>query len=342
MADHPKTKIYNYIAKNEGNPFSAQIRIVSVDYDHRHQLANNSNIFTCIVKYVLDSEEHEIRSEECLTKKDAEKNAFDNVYSSLQKKIRYKAIGKQNCFSVKELENNILFSSLVSKTASKSTSRSSSKSTSSSKSSKSSKSRKRVRKHDDMNFDWNDIDKSKDTKDNENNNKSELQPELSLLSSPCVSLATTSASTTTSPLVSTNRKNKTEWKNDISKTDMREQIVVIVDYENISKQSEITKLTAFLEAIYMKSNISSNLIKVAGFCSNVKNTADIIVRSNRGDAVDHYISYLTGKLESSENPPKKIYVISRDKFGSCLQDFCNNVDHCSDVDDFIDIYGMNV
>jgi hypothetical protein len=136
---------------------------------------------------------------------------------------------------------------------------------------------------------------------------------------------------------SNGKKNRTEWKDDISKTDMSNQIIVIVDYENISKQSEISKLNTYLET----NSIVSKVIKVAGFCSNVKTTADIVVRSNRSDAVDHYISYLTGKLESCEYPPKKIYVISRDKFGSCLQDFCNNVSHCSDVNDFIEIYGCD-
>lgn len=116
-------------------------------------------------------------------------------------------------------------------------------------------------------------------------------------------------------------------------TDLSGKTIVMVDLENISKYEDIYHLTQFIKKC---ENII--MIKVAGFCSTVKSSADIIVRSNRKDAVDHYISYYIGMLEYLPQPPKKIYIISRDKFGSCLQDFCNNVVHSSDVDDFCSMF----
>jgi len=319
MSDHPKTKIYNYIAKNLGNPFTAQIRIIDVEYEHHHQLADNANIFTCIVKYILDNKECEVRSEECLSKKDSEKQAFDIVFNALQKTIRYKASVKQNRFSVKDLESNILFLNKE-----KSSSKESAKSSKSSKSRKirrrsRSRETKKIKTDKDVEIkDW--IAYANDEQDESNigNDAADVvdaDDEKKSVSSSASSTASAASLPILTPISGSNgRKNRTEWKDDISKTDMSNQIIVIVDYENISKQSEISKLNTYLET----NSIVSKVIKVAGFCSNVKITADIIVRSNRSDAVDHYISYLTGKLESCEYPPKKIYVISRDKFGSCL------------------------
>ncbi len=123
--------------------------------------------------------------------------------------------------------------------------------------------------------------------------------------------------------------------------DLSKIIVVIVDFENISKQSDIIKLTQFIkDAMNYESEYCIKMVKIAGYCSSVKGTADIVVRSNRKDAVDHYVSYYIGLLEAQPNPPKKIYVISRDNFGSCLQDFCKNVEHNSDVNDFINVFNI--
>lgn len=112
-------------------------------------------------------------------------------------------------------------------------------------------------------------------------------------------------------------------------------VVIIIDFENMSKANDLTKLLEFIENKNKSKQIS--IIKVAGYCSSMKTAADIVVRSNRKDAVDHYISYFIGILEAN-NPSPKIYVVTRDKFASCLQDFCKNVHHCSDVDDFINMY----
>lgn len=111
--------------------------------------------------------------------------------------------------------------------------------------------------------------------------------------------------------------------------DMTNIMFVIVDFENVSKQNEISLL---YDVVIPGKTI--HIVKIAGFCSSVKQNSDIVVRSNRKDAVDHYISYLIGLLESKDTLPI-IYIITRDKFGSCLQDFCNNVTHCSDVADFL-------
>lgn len=113
--------------------------------------------------------------------------------------------------------------------------------------------------------------------------------------------------------------------------DMTNVIYVIVDIENISKQEQILQCKN-LKVV----NKDVRVLKIAGFCSTVTQYADIIVRSNRKDAVDHYISYVIGILESGKSCPE-IYVISRDKFGSCLQDFCKNVTHCVDVSDFMNV-----
>lgn len=117
---------------------------------------------------------------------------------------------------------------------------------------------------------------------------------------------------------------------DIMNTDdMSNMVFVIVDFENISNLNQVARLN---NVKIPTKNV--HIVKVAGFCSSVKQNADIVVRSNRNDAVDHYIGYLIGLLESRKQSPI-IYIISRDKFGSCLQDFCKNVTHCADVDDFL-------
>lgn len=113
------------------------------------------------------------------------------------------------------------------------------------------------------------------------------------------------------------------------KTDMKKNInkpIVLVDYENVSTSKQIT----LLETLQ-----NMTIIKIAGFCSPMKSTADIIVRSNRNDAVDHFIGYMVGAIETT-NPQIEIYVITRDKFASCLQDF-SSIKHCPDVDDLLNL-----
>jgi len=239
MTEHPKSAVHRYMAQNADSPDATQLVIDDVHYNHEHLPVDNKNIFTCIIKCSVDKIHHTITSGKFLTKKNAEKDAFDILYKLLQTK--------------------------------------------------------------DM------ISKSADHVVNPF--KEKPVPE---------------------------QRNRTEWKEDITGMDLTKTIVVIVDSENICKQSDINRLTSHLDLfMYQQQEISVKVVKVAGFCSSVKNTADIVIRSNRNDAVDHYISYLIGKLESNMLPPKKIYIISRDKFGSCLQDFCNNVEHSSDVSDFI-------
>ena len=126
----------------------------------------------------------------------------------------------------------------------------------------------------------------------------------------------------------------------------REHIIIVVDRENISKDADIerlekhiTNISNILHSSQNESdrNIQLTTIKIAGYCSTVKKDVDIVVRSNRKDAVDHYISYYVGKLESSVKNIKKIYVVTRDNFAGCLQDFCNIIQHVADVDDLMDM-----
>lgn len=119
-------------------------------------------------------------------------------------------------------------------------------------------------------------------------------------------------------------------------------ILIIVDYENISKY-DILKLENYvvrLSNILNNNNKTIKIIKIAGYCSSNKKNANIIVRSNRKDAVDHFISYYIGKIESNLIE-QQIYIMTHDKFGSCLQDFCNNVIHVADADDFIVTFNKN-
>lgn len=123
--------------------------------------------------------------------------------------------------------------------------------------------------------------------------------------------------------------------NNIIDSDRENKIVyLIVDYENISNDKEIKKLYQYINTKQDSAN-HYKIIKIAGYCSSVKSKADIVVRSNRCNAVDHYISYYIGIL-NSKNPKNKIHILTRDKFGSCLQDFCPNVQHNVDIDDFIE------
>jgi hypothetical protein len=251
MTEHPKSAVHRYMAQNVDNPDAIQLVIDDVHYNHEHLPVDNKNIFTCIIQFSVDKNHHTITSGKFLTKKNAEKDAFDILYKLLQ---------------TKDMAN------------------------------------------DDSMF-------------------------------PKKDMVSTSADHVANPFKEkpmSKQKNRTEWKEDITGTDLTNTIVVIVDSENICKQSDINRLTSHLDQFMsQQQEINVRVVKVAGFCSSVKNTADIVIRSNRNDAVDHYISYLIGKLESNILPPKKIYIISRDKFGSCLQDFCNNVEHSSDVSDFI-------
>lgn len=117
---------------------------------------------------------------------------------------------------------------------------------------------------------------------------------------------------------------------------IKKNIIIIIDYENVSNQKEIEKL-------YNSLNNNSNvkIIKIVSYASplknNLDNNCDIIVRSNRKDAVDHYIGYYIGITNSSNESDNLIYVISKDHFASCIQDFCANVYHAFDINDCINL-----
>ena len=68
-------------------------------------------------------------------------------------------------------------------------------------------------------------------------------------------------------------------------------IWILIDYENVSNPKEILKLERFLTV----QPFESKVIKFAGHASTVRDTADIIVKSTRKDAVDHYIGFWIGQ-----------------------------------------------
>lgn len=307
MTEHPKSAVYRHMAQNIENPDATQLVINDVNYEHVHQPIDNKNIFTCIITCTMNKKCYTVTSDSYLTKKDAEKDAFDALYKLIQKKIKTKKSEKDtdSTDSTSEEKKSI-----------------------NKQDSTKSMFKKSADQISNLSKQINSIDISSSSL---TESSSTTYPHLTESN-----LCSKSVSRDDDEISIRKQKNKTEWKEDITGTNLSKTIIVVVDFENICKQSDINKLSTHIKSFMsQQQELIIKVIKIAGFCSSVKNTADIVVRSNRNDAVDHYISYLVGKLESSNFPPKKIYIISRDKFGSCLQDFCNNVEHSSDVSDFI-------
>ncbi len=125
---------------------------------------------------------------------------------------------------------------------------------------------------------------------------------------------------------------------DLLKMDLTNQIIVLVDFENVAND-QITKLNNSIKYIMKKNkDIIIKMLTFAGFCNTRSKFANIVVRSNRLDAVDHYISYYVGLLEMKINPPSRIHIISKDHFAACLQDFCKNVVHNPYESDFTKMF----
>jgi hypothetical protein len=330
QGEHPKSAICRYISQFCTNPDSVKISIDNVEYEHTFQQDCNKNIFVALVTYTINSQTYLIKSSKWLTKKEAEKEAYDNIYNKLI------VLVKKHSLNEREERNNISYiktknssngvvkdsnenlksplepnikcnSNLTLKSSSEITSKLSSKSISNDKDSDSDNKSLNV-------FDVNSLNASeKNISDNDNNSDGEDE------------------------YYDITHENSNNNDSDLSNT-----IVVIVDFENVSNKNDIIKLTQFVKTTKKnKTKHDIKMVKIAGYCSTVKSTADIVVRSNRKDAVDHYISYYIGLLEAQPKPPMKIYIISRDKFGSCLQDFCNNVEHNSDVSDFINVFNSS-
>jgi hypothetical protein len=122
------------------------------------------------------------------------------------------------------------------------------------------------------------------------------------------------------------------------------KLLILIDHENISDSKEHTKLDKFLSTVQVKTTDNDNtdngieVIKFASHGSTVKDKTDIVVRSTRKDAVDHYIGYYLGNrigITPSITDTHSIHVLSRDHFASCLEDFCEAVTHNVDVMDLI-------
>ena len=118
-----------------------------------------------------------------------------------------------------------------------------------------------------------------------------------------------------------------------------EDILELSEESNVqsNKFEELANSSDSLDDYWMGKGIE--IIKFAGYTSSMKAKADVVVKSTRKDAVDHYISFYLGKT-LGEYPTMadthSIHILSRDHFASCLADFNSNVVHNVDVDDLIE------
>jgi hypothetical protein len=114
---------------------------------------------------------------------------------------------------------------------------------------------------------------------------------------------------------------------DLLAENLTNQIVVLVDYENLSN-----KLIEDLEIIVkkiMKGNkdIRIRMLKFAGHKNGRVEKADVVVMSSLKDAVDHYISYCVGLLEMKPQKPFRVFVITNDHFADSLEKYSRIVTH---------------
>ncbi|VBB17754.1 hypothetical protein YASMINEVIRUS_217 [Yasminevirus sp. GU-2018] len=255
--EHPKSAVNRLIAQNK----VSDIEISEPNYTHKYISSGNKNIFTCTINVLYKKERIVIMSREYLTKKECDRDAYDQILALIQ-------------HGPHQTKNTLTSSYL----------------------------------------------------------DSAVVESMSRLSTSTVTNSVNSNLPTPSVPVQNYLSNLLERCRE------RDDVVyVVVDLENIAKIDKSTIESAVRSNPTMIQK-TVEIIQVAGFCSSVKSSADIVVRSNRKDAVDHYIGYLIGLLEANMTErqlQQSIYLITRDKFGSCLQDFCTNVVHCSDVADFV-------
>jgi hypothetical protein len=157
------------------------------------------------------------------------------------------------------------------------------------------------------------------------------------------------------PLTKSNKNRSSNIRQDCSPYNNEDVVIdknllILIDYENVSNANQLQKLDTFLKNIIFvgeEDNMDNmdntdkciNIIKFAGCASSMKDNADIVVKSTRKDAVDHYIGFYLGQMIGKD--PKlvethSIHILSRDKFASCLEDFCEAITHNVDVDDLIE------
>lgn len=274
--EHPKSTVNRLIAQNK----ILDVTIFEPNYQHEYVQIGNKNVFSCSIDIMYKGTQKTIKSEEYLSKKDCEKDVFEQILLLLTKKRR---ASRSN-----EIDKPNKFNKL------------------------------------------DDFDKTDKTNITNITNKA----------------TKVTKANKANRVNRVNRVNKVNKINETLTTTMtiadilnfcevcNDKLFIIIDLENISKV-DINSIALAIDSNPQLAQKHMRIIKIAGFCSSVKSSADIIIRSNRKDAVDHYISYLIGVIETKSHESSLIYVITRDKFGSCLQDFCNNVIHCSDVIDFI-------
>jgi len=374
--EHPKSAVYRLIAqkcnqskecnskfKNVPSIYkdiktsleSSEHRVPTIsvhdpEFSHEYKQVGNKNIFKCSVVVIVDGKTHKFTSNDFLNKKDCEYDVFKMILEFLEG--IFKNGNKQSTLKSLYTPPRNLPHTVSSSTSPFSPSLYSQASTSSSLSKQNSKSELSSSSNSDsistststssLTLNSPIISKANSTCTTYSSTTSTSLPQsiskVKSKSAPNSNLSLDTSSNFSTLTPSSNKAvdrpvQKTASIFDLLEVsdDLSNDIIIIVDFENVQK---LDQLALLYDVVIPDKDI--HIVKIAGFCSCVKHNADIVVRSNRKDAVDHYISYLIGLLESGKTYPI-IYVITRDKFGSCLQDFCKNVTHCSDVMDFLNI-----
>jgi len=286
--EHPKSAVNRIISQYYSQHPTFKINISEPFFSHVYKKIGNKNIYKCFIDLECDGKMYNYVSNEYLTKKEAEKNVYLYILEFLENKIFDQNKNKNSNSNCYTYDN---YSSNTN------TSRNNISINNTS-----------INNTPINNAPINNTPINNTSINKVVNTNNELNKYKNLIDSPM-------------------KHNNSLHNILINKLTQNIKILIIVDYENISKSAEIIKLTNL-----KKDNME--IIKVTGYCSsaNLKKEADIVVRSNGKDAVDHYISFMVGYIKAICDV--KIYIITRDSFGSRLQDFSDNIIHCSDVDDF--------
>lgn len=121
---------------------------------------------------------------------------------------------------------------------------------------------------------------------------------------------------------------------DLLALNLTDHIIVLIDYENMSNKAIIELQQAAKKIMRDNRDIKIQMLKFASRQNSRAGAADVIVNSDKKDAVDHYISYCVGLFEMKPLNPFKVFVISNDHFAEMLQKFSKIVVHKSNAKDF--------
>ncbi len=105
--EHPKSAILRYIAQTINDPSAVKVSIDKMDYDHSYRQRENKNIYVAVVFCTINSDVCIVKSSEYLTKKDAEKDAFDQIYKIIIDTIKKRSSNtpKNKSFNFANLTN---------------------------------------------------------------------------------------------------------------------------------------------------------------------------------------------------------------------------------------------